>query len=279
MPTLAASLLAYSDSNPDALPREARERVRIVTSTGATLAPRLSAGLRALFPAARIFAMYGLTECKRVSYLEPDLIDAEPTSVGRPMPNVEVWVVDAEDRRLGPNQVGRLVVRGSNVAVGYWKDPVRTATTFRKAANEERLLFTNDLFRIDERGFLFYVGRTDDVVKVAGYQLSIGDLEAELAALIEVVEAAVVAVPHDAHGHDLTAFVVLREACSWSSADLRREISRRAESSALVPRHVRLVPALPRTANEKIDRQALLLLAKQGEPRKTGAESPVEGRA
>src|SRR5262249_56644768 len=107
----------------------------------------------------------GLTECKRVAYRPPAEIDRRPGSVGRAMPNVEAYVVDGDGRRVGPGAVGELVVRGSNVMRGYWEAPEETARVLRPGPLPgEQVLYTGDLFRTDEEGLFYFVGRRDDLI-------------------------------------------------------------------------------------------------------------------
>ncbi len=126
--------------------------------------------------------MYGLTECKRVSYLPPDQLDARPTSVGVPIPGTEAWIVDEHGDEVGPGEVGELVVRGGHVMQGYWNDPEATAERLRPGRWPwERVLATGDLFRRDEEGYLFFVGRRDDIIKSRGEKVAPREVEEVLA--------------------------------------------------------------------------------------------------
>src|SRR5207244_2624699 len=106
---------------------------------------------RAIFPNAQIISMYGQTECKRVCYLPPNELDRHPDSVGIAIPNSEVYIVNEDDQRVGPDEVGELVVRGAHVARGYWRAPERTAEKFRPGpVPGDTVLYTGDLFRKDD---------------------------------------------------------------------------------------------------------------------------------
>ena len=141
--------------------------LRYITNTAAALPTGHILKLRKLVPHAKIYSMYGLTECKRVSYLPPDQIDIRPTSVGRGMPNEEVYIVDAQGNKVGPGVTGELVIRGSNVMKGYWEDPEATDKVLKPGPFPgERVLHSGDLFSADEEGYLYFVGRKDDIIKV-----------------------------------------------------------------------------------------------------------------
>lgn len=139
---------------------------RYFSNTGAAFPPAHIRKLQALFPAAQVFSMYGLTECTRVGYLPPERLADRITSVGKAMPNAEAYVVDEGGRRVGPGVVGELVVRGANVMRGYWGKPVETEERLKDGEIPgEKVLLTGDLFRADEEGFLYFVGRKDDIFK------------------------------------------------------------------------------------------------------------------
>ncbi|MCZ7682876.1 MAG: AMP-binding protein [Sandaracinaceae bacterium] len=143
--------------------------IRYVTSTGAALPRKHVDFLRATFPSARIYSMYGLTECKRCTYLPPEDLDRKPGSVGVAIPNTELWIVDREGRRVGPGEVGQLVIRGATVMRGYWEKPLETELKLRPGPLfGERVLYTGDLCRLDEDGYLYFVARMDDVIKSRG---------------------------------------------------------------------------------------------------------------
>ena len=147
VPTLFGVLLGLRGLEARELPA-----LRYLTNTGAALSVTTIAGLRETFPKARIYSMYGLTECKRVSYLPPDQIDVKPASVGIAIPGTEVWVEDDDGNECAPGEVGELIVRGPHVMQGYWNDPEATAKRLRPGRWPwERVLMTGDLFRATTR--------------------------------------------------------------------------------------------------------------------------------
>jgi long-chain acyl-CoA synthetase len=231
--------------------------VRYISNTGAALPVDHILKLRQLLPNLTIFSMYGLTECKRVSYLPPDQIDKRPSSVGRGMPNEEVYIVDEQNNRVGPGVVGELVVRGSNVMKGYWEAPEATERCLRPGPLPyERALYTGDLFRADEEGYLYFVGRKDDIIKSRGEKVSPRELENVLHSLEGVAEAAVIGIPDAMMGQAIKAVLVLKEGASVTEADVLRHCRARVEDFAM-PKHVEFRTSMPRTSTGKINKREL----------------------
>lgn len=231
--------------------------LRYVTSTAAALSSEHIRGLRRAFPQAKIYSMYGLTECKRVSYLPPDQIDYRPGSVGKAMPNEEVYIVDGNGDRVAPGVVGELVVRGSNVMSGYWEEPQETEQRLRPGPLPwEKVLYTGDLFRMDEEGYLYFIGRKDDIIKTGGEKVSPREVEDVLYGLDGVFEAAVIGVDDPIMGQVIKAVIAVSSGSALSSQDVLRHCARHLESFK-VPHVVEFRPALPKTANGKIDRMEI----------------------
>ena len=232
-------------------------KIRYVTNTAAALADKHIDALKRVFPAARIFSMYGLTECKRCTYLPPEDLDKKPGSVGVAIPNTEVWIVDEDDRRMGPNVVGQLVVRGATVMRGYWEKPEETAKKLRPGPLPgELVLYTGDYCMMDPEGYVYFVGRMDDIIKSRGEKVAPKEVERALTNVVGVLEAAVIGVPDDVLGHAIKAFVVLEEGASLTDRDLIRECQKRLESF-MVPKFVELVTELPHTTTGKIKKTGL----------------------
>ena len=254
IPTMAAILLQMKGLAPGRFPH-----LRYVTNTAAELAPAHIRALRNLFPTTKLYSMYGLTECKRVAYLPPELLERKPTSVGIAFPNTEVYIVDLEDRRVGPGVVGELVVRGSHVMKGYWEREEETSRALRPGPLPgERVLYTGDLFSMDEDGCLYFVGRKDDIIKTRGEKVSPKEVEAVLYALPEVVEAAVVGVPDPILGEAVKAVVVLRKGAGVGVQEVLRHCASHLESF-MVPKIVEFRDSLPQTATGKTDTRELRL--------------------
>jgi amino acid adenylation domain-containing protein len=231
--------------------------VRYVTNTAAALSLQHVAFLRRSFPHARIYSMYGLSECKRCTYLPPEDLVRKPDSVGIPIPNTEIWLVDEHDNRLGPNQVGQLEVRGATVMRGYWGKPEATARRLKPGPLPgEYVLYTGDYCRFDDEGYLYFVGRMDDIVKTRGEKVAPKEVEDALLSIPGVREAAVIAVPDELFGQALKAFVVWEGGFETHERQFRLECHARLESYK-VPRDVVVVSELPRTPSGKVDKLRL----------------------
>lgn len=232
-------------------------QVRCVTNAAAALPLKHVGALRLLFPQARIYSMYGLTECKRCTYLPPEDLERKPGSVGIPIPNTEAWVVDEADRRLGPNRVGELVIRGATVMRGYWRRPEATSRRLRPGPLPgEVVLYTGDLCQIDEEGYIYFVARMDDVIKTRGEKVSPKEVETALMDIRGVREAAVIGVPDPILGQAVKAFVVLEAGATLTEQELLRECQRRLEPFC-VPKFIERVDALPKTTSGKIQKYGL----------------------
>ncbi|HZP63071.1 MAG TPA: AMP-binding protein [Terriglobales bacterium] len=239
--------------------------LRYITNTAAVLPAEHIRKLRKAFPRVTIFSMYGLTECKRVSYLPPDQIDIRPTSVGRGMPNEEVYIVDEQGSRVGPGAVGELVVRGSNVMKGYWELPEETDAVLRPGLLPgEKVLYTGDLFRSDDEGYLYFVGRKDDIIKTRGEKVSPREVEDVLYSHPQVAEAAVIGSPDEILGNAICAFVTLKPGASVAEQELLGFCADHLEDF-MVPKRLYVRQELPKSANGKIAKR-LLASEAAGEP-------------
>lgn len=253
VPTMAAILLGMKD-----LAHRDLSCVRYLTNTAAALPRAHIEGLRRLFPAARLYSMYGLTECKRVSYLPPEELDRHPLSVGRAMPDEEVWLVDEEGRRIEePGVHGELVVRGPNVMRGYWEKPEETREVLRPGKYPwENVLYTGDIFYQDEEGFLYFVGRKDDIIKTRGEKVSPKEIENVVCAMEGVAEAAVIGVDDPVLGQAVKLFVVPRPGSRIGEREVLRHCRAQLENF-MVPKFVEIRPSLPRNPSGKIDKLRL----------------------
>ena len=252
VPTMFAILLQMEDFK-----RYDLSSLRYITNTAASLPVEHIQRLRTIFPQARLYSMYGLTECKRVSYLPPEELDHRPGSVGRGMPNEEIWVVNEKGNRVGPGVVGELVVRGSNVMRGYWGDPETTERVLKPGPLPgEKVLYTGDLFKMDEEGFIYFVGRKDDMIKTRGERVSPKEVENAIYGLEGVVEVAVIPVSDDILGQAIKAFVVQRNGYPMMEKDVLRQCKRELEEFA-IPKYIEFRASLPKTSSGKIDKLAL----------------------
>ncbi|MBL8935356.1 MAG: long-chain fatty acid--CoA ligase, partial [Archangium sp.] len=231
--------------------------ISFVTNTAAALPVKHITMLRDLFPQARIYSMYGLTECKRCTYLPPKDIDRKPTSVGLAIPDTELWIVDENDQKVGPNVVGQLVIRGATVMKGYWEKPQATAEKLKPGpVPGEFVLYTGDLCRLDEEGYLYFVGRSDDIIKSRGEKVAPKEVEGAIMNIPGVKEAAVVGVPDEILGQAVKAFVVLEQGVTMTEKDIMKECQKRLENF-MVPKLVAFLDELPKTTTGKIKKTGL----------------------
>lgn len=252
VPTIFAILLDMKN-----LDRIDFSSLRYITNTAAVLPPAYIQKLRKMFPHVRLYSMYGLTECKRVSYLPPEELERRPRSVGKGMPNEEVWIVDEQGNEVGPGIVGELVVRGSNVMRGYWGRPEENAQALRPGKYPgEVVLYTGDLFRKDEDGFLYFVGRKDDMIKSRGQRISPREIEQCLCSMEGVAEAAVVGIPDDLLGQAIAACVRCYDTAAIGEKAVIKYCHDNLEEH-LVPKIVKFVESFPKTDSGKIDKLAL----------------------
>ena len=232
-------------------------KVRYVTNTAAALPVKHIQRLREVFPNTRLYSMYGLTECKRCTYLPPEDIDRKPTSVGIAIPNTELWIVDENGNKVGPNTVGQLVIRGATVMRGYWEKPDQTARKLKPGPLPgEYVLYTGDYCRLDEEGYLYFVGRMDDIIKSRGEKVAPKEVEHVLYNIKGVRDAAVIGVPDQTLGQAVKAFVVLEQGSSLTRKDIQRECQAKLESFML-PKYVEIVQDLPTTSTGKIKKTDL----------------------
>ena len=261
VPTIASLLLTLRNLDGREFPD-----LRYITSTGQTLPPPHIARLRQVFPKAGIYSMYGLTECKRVSFLSPEELDRRPSSVGKAIPNTEVYIIDEQgDEITEAGRAGQLVVRGSHVMAGYWGLPKRTAACLRPGRYPgERVLYTGDMFEKDEDGFLYFLGRSDDMFKSSGQLVSPKEVENVLHECDGVLEAAVIGVDDDILGQAVVAFVVRSKTSQLEEKDIVDFCSRRIEKH-MVPKRVVFCESLPRTPTGKIQKSELRVPASGAE--------------
>ena len=238
--------------------------LRYLTNSGGAMPRTTVASLRRLLPQAEIYLMYGLTEAFRSTFLPPSELERRPDSIGRAIPNAEVMVVRADGSLCAPDEPGELVHRGALVALGYWNDPARTAERFRPAPGREAGLplpemavWSGDTVRMDADGFLYYLGRSDDMIKVSGYRVSPTEVEEVVHAAGGVLEVAAVGLSHPTLGQSIAVVAVALPQAPASAATVF-EACRRALPAYMVPAHVEIrQDSLPRNPNGKIDRKLL----------------------
>ncbi|MGZ8215944.1 acyl-CoA ligase (AMP-forming), exosortase A system-associated [Methylomagnum sp.] len=245
-------------------PEGVADHLRYFTNSGGHMPKPTLDALRAKLPKTKPYLMYGLTEAFRSTYLPPDEVDRRPDSMGKAIPNAEILVVREDGGPCAPGEPGELVHRGIHVALGYWNDPEKTAERYKPAPGQlaglpltEMAVWSGDTVRMDEEGFLYFIGRRDEMIKTSGYRVSPTEVEEVAYATGLVAEVAAVGVDHPVLGQAvvLVAYAInngdaisaqLMEAC-------KRDLPGFMAPTQIIARH----EPLPRNPNGKIDRKRL----------------------
>jgi long-chain acyl-CoA synthetase len=250
VPTMAALILQMKDLKAGAFPH-----LRYMTNTAAALPAAHIRRLQELLPGTTVYSMYGLTECKRCTWLPPAELGRRTTSVGIAIPGTEAYLVDDQGNRLPFGETGELVIRGAHVMKGYWENEQATAKALRPGPFPwEKVLYTGDLFRTDDEGFLYFVSRMDDIIKSRGEKVSPVEVENALYAIPGIKEAAAIGVPDPILGMAIKAVVVQEAGGALTARDIIRHCAGMLEDY-MVPKHVEFRDALPKTESGKISRR------------------------
>lgn len=239
-------------------PAETAARLNRLTNSGGRLTEPLVRKLRALFPQADLYAMYGLTEAFRSTFLDPALIDAYPDAIGGPIPFAEVIVVRPDGARTADGEPGELVHAGPLVARGYWRDPARTSERFRPAPPSSAVggmaVWSGDTVVRGSDGLLRFVGRDDEMIKTAGNRVSPTEIEEAAVASGAAAEAVALGVPDERLGEAI--ILIARPAVADADAMLH-DYFKRQLPAFMQPRGLIWRDELPRNANGKLDRAAI----------------------
>lgn len=258
VPTVFSMLVGMHRKKPLSFPS-----IKRVTNTAAALSSESIPLLHEIFPEALIFKMYGLSECKRVSYLEPELLDKYPSSVGKAIPGTEVFVLGPDGKRAAPGEDGILHVRGAHLMRGYWGNPKLSAKMLVDSAIPgERILCTQDRFKMDEQGLLYFVGRSDEIIKTRGEKVSPLEVERVIKAIPGIQDVGVIGVPDDLLGEAIVAFVALDQEVAMKERTIQKHCLAHLENF-MVPKTVVILDALPKTATGKVSKLSLAKEYKQ----------------
>jgi acyl-CoA ligase (AMP-forming) (exosortase A-associated) len=248
-------------------PAEAAARLRYFANTGGRMPKATLDRLRTLFPQARPFLMYGLTEAFRSTYLDPAEVDRRPDSIGKAIPNAEILVVRPDGSLCEPGEPGELVHRGALVALGYWNDPERTAQRFRPAPGREgglclteTAVWSGDVVMHDEEGFLYFVGRNDEMIKTSGYRVSPTEIEEAVYDTGLVRDAVALGVDDERLGQRIAVIVSPPAGGALDAAALPAALLaelRRRLPLYMVPAVALVRDEIPRSPNGKFDRNRL----------------------
>ena len=242
---------------------KATESLRYVTNSGGAMPEATLNKLIEISPSTKIYLMYGLTEAFRSTYLPPDQVKTRPTSIGKAIPNAHISVVREDGTPCEPNEAGELVHQGSLVSLGYWNDSEKTAIRFKPAPYkepglvlEELAVWSGDTVKMDEEGYLYFVGRKDEMIKTSGYRISPTEVEEIVYSTDLVSEACAVGAPHPALGQ---AVVI---AATPKNSDLTQEneilnICKQNMPNFMVPTKIVWYEELPRNPNGKFDRKKI----------------------
>lgn len=231
--------------------------IKKVTNTAAHLPSEFVPTLKKIFPNALIFKMYGLTECKRVCYLEPELIDEKPNSVGKAIPGTEVFLLSPDGNPVAANEPGILHIRGPHVMLGYLnKEELSNEMLKNGKLPGEKILCANDWFKMDEDGFLYFLGRNDDIIKSRGEKVSPVEIENVIYKIHGIKEAAVIGYPDVIMGESIVVYATMDESFNLSEKDIQRACMAELESF-MIPQKVIFLDEMPKSNNGKIDKKEL----------------------
>lgn len=221
--------------------------LRYITQAGGAMSPKLINELKSILPHVDIYIMYGQTEASaRLSYLEPEELFRKNGSIGKAIPGVTLEVLNPDGYPVKPGEVGEIVARGENIMAGYWKEPERTAQVLRKEG-----LWTGDLARIDEEGFIYIVSRKSDMIKSGAHRISPKEIEEIILEHSAVHEVAVAGVEDEILGEAIKACVVLKQGFSWTKRELLAHCHKNLPLYK-VPHQVEFLNELPKTSSGKI---------------------------
>ena len=249
-------------------PSSITDHLRYFANTGGPMPRETLTALRARMPKTKPFLMYGLTEAFRSTFLPPSEVDKRPDSIGKAIPHAEILVLREDGVPCAPNEPGELVHRGALVGMGYWNDPEKTAERYKPLPAHtpgrepglvipELAVFSGDTVRMDEEGFLYFIGRRDEMMKTSGYRVSPTEVEEVLYATKLVGECVAFGVDHDALGQSIQVIATPPDGGELDVQALLAECRNRMPAY-MVPHgvDVRNGP-LPRNPNGKIDRKTL----------------------
>ena len=239
--------------------------IKKVTNTAAALPSEFIPDLKQIFPQALIFKMYGLTECKRVCYLEPELVDIKTGSVGKAIPGTEVFLLSPEGNPVEPGEKGILHIRGPHVMLGYWHKEELSKEMLRQGSLPgERILCSNDWFKMDEEGFLYFLGRTDDIIKTRGEKVSPAEIENIIYKIPGIREVAVIGIPDEIMGEKIIAYVTTHGQVEIGEKEILKECMSRLELF-MIPQRVIFLDEMPKSSNSKIDKKELIKMYSSNE--------------
>jgi acyl-CoA ligase (AMP-forming) (exosortase A-associated) len=246
-------------------PAAIKQQLRYFANTGGRM-PRETLGLlRQQVPQAKPFLMYGLTEAFRSTYLPPEEVDRRPDSIGKAIPNAEIMVLREDGSECAPDEPGELVHRGALVGLGYWGDAEKTAERYKLLTRRdgglqlpEYAVFSGDNVRRDAEGFLYFIGRRDEMMKTSGYRVSPTEVEEVLYASKLVGECVAFGSDHASLGQAIQVIATAPDGSAALDTTALLAYCRQHMPAYMVPAGFQaLAGPLPRNPNGKIDRKLL----------------------
>jgi acyl-CoA ligase (AMP-forming) (exosortase A-associated) len=243
-------------------PEDAASTLRYITNSGGAMPVSTTQQLKSALPRTDVYLMYGLTEAFRSTFLPPDQVDVRPESMGKAIPNADILVVRPDGTECDVDEAGELVHRGALVALGYWGDVEKTAIRFKPAPglpdglpNPELAVWSGDQVKRDAEGFLYFIGRNDEMIKTSGYRVSPGEVEEVVFQVDGVEQAVAFGAPHPQIGSGIV--LVVQAPADSVDADAVMAHCRVYLPMFMLPGHIEILDTLPRNPNGKIDRKSL----------------------
>jgi acyl-CoA synthetase (AMP-forming)/AMP-acid ligase II len=228
------------------------DSLRYVTQAGGAMAPSIQKKVDEIFSPAKLFIMYGATEASaRLSYLDPEDLPRKWGSIGKAIPNVDLFVADENGNPLPLNQEGQIVARGSNIMQGYWNDLEETKKVLRSG-----LYYTGDIGLMDEEGYLYVVGRFKDMIKVGGERVSAKSVEESILELKQVQEVAVIGVDDELLGEAIKALIVTTDGIKLEPQEIFKFCKKRLPQYK-VPKYIEIIDSLPKNESGKVMKERL----------------------
>ena len=246
-----------------AWPESINQHLRYMTNSGGKMPKNVLNAIREKAPDSQFYLMYGLTEAFRSTYLPPEQLDQRPDSMGKAIPNAEVLVVREDGSLCAPHEPGELVHQGSLVAMGYWNDPEKTDERFRPSPTQQQELplteicvWSGDQVSMDEDGYLYFIGRKDDMLKTSGYRVSPTEIEEVIYSSGLVKEASAIGIPHETLGQVIIVVVAVDHFERFDETKLMQQCKSQL-ANFMVPARIIALAELPKSPNGKIDRNSL----------------------
>lgn len=246
-------------------PKEASQSLRYITNTGGSLSEGILKNLLKQMPDVKPFLMYGLTEAFRSCFLPPEQALKRPTSIGKAIPNAKIFIMNDKGQECEPYEQGELVHAGPLVAQGYWGNKEMTHRRFKSTPNmlaevpsAQLAVWSGDIVTKDKEGFMYFVGRNDDMIKTSGYRVSPNEIESVVCQHDSVADIVAFGVPHNTLGQGIVTIIAVKSGVQ--TADLIVSITRFCAlhlPNYMAPQHIDFCLEIPRNPNGKHNKTAL----------------------